>query len=214
MNTACPARRSLCVLAAASLLTAGCAGPPPRADRYVPPPQGAVTVYEVTDSGSFGTAVRRVPIRMGMLDFEGRRLLRYETPAGSTLQNDRVGVVALIDPRGEPAARYDPPMEWPWPLEVGKTATTRHQLTLLPAGRTVPLSVDWRIEAQEDVTVPAGSFRTWRIVFTDSMGQRVTLWSVPEGMGMFARRVIERLPNHPQGAGRQDWVMTQRPTVP
>lgn len=200
-------------LAVAALAT-GCSTAPPRADRYVPPPMGASWVYQVTSSGSFGTlnqAASPVTVRETVLD--GRKLLRFESPSFTTLQTDRVGVVAVLDPAGRPLMRYDPPLGYEWPLEVGKTWTQDITLTV-GAATKVPMKAVWTVEAYEDVTVPAGTFKAWRVVMTDNFGFRQVTWSVPEKLGTYAKRTSERPATHPQGgAGQQVVELVTLPTV-
>ena len=45
------------------------------------------------------------------------------------------------------------------------------------------MKAQWKVEAYEDVTVPAGTFKAWRIVFTDNFGFKQTTWSLPETVG-------------------------------
>ena len=199
---------------AAAALVAGCTTAPPRAERYVPPPMGASWTYQVTSSGSYGTqnqAPSPVTVREAVVD--GRKLLRFESATYTTLQTERVGVVAVLDPAGRPLMRYDPPLGYEWPLEVGKTWTQEITLTV-GAGTRIPMKAVWTVEAYEDVTVPAGTFKAWRIVMTDNFGFRQVTWSVPEKLGTYAKRTSERAATHPQGgAGQQVIELVTMPTV-
>jgi hypothetical protein len=49
--------------------------------------------------------------------------------------------------------------------------------------------------------------------FSVGVNIRATIWSVPETMGMFAKRISERPQGHPQGAGTQVLEMTKVPAV-
>lgn len=60
-------------------------------------------------------------------------------------------------------------------------------------------------------TVPAGSFKAWRVTTTDNLSFRQIRWSVPHQLGMFAKRLSERPAGHPQGAGMRFYEMTQVP---
>jgi hypothetical protein len=199
-------------LGLASLLLAGCASPPPVAQRYVPPPVGATVEYRVTSTGSFGSGTSTVTMKVSEVTYEGRTLRQYETPAGKTLQSPSAGTVAVLSPTGQPLMRYNPPLDFNFPLVVGKTWTADHELTVGAANK-VPMKTSWKVEAYEQVTVPAGTFNSWRLVMTDNFGFRQTNWSVPETMGMFAKRYSERPQGHPQGAGTQLLEMTMVPAV-
>ena len=71
----------------------------------------------------------------------------------------------------------------------------------------------WKVEAYEDVTVPAGTFKAFRLSMADSFGFKQTTWSVPTSMGVFAKRINERPPGHPQGQGTQLYELASVPTV-
>lgn len=200
-------------LAIAAAATAACSTPP-RAERYVPPPAGATWSYQVTSSGSFGSGVSTLTMRMASGQWQGQPVLRYEYAAGATLQTDRVGLLATLDRNGNPLMRYDPPLSFEWPLEVGRSWTQQHLLRIGASGEPVPMTSRWKVEAHEEVTVPAGTFKAWKIVMEDNFGFRQTTWSVPETMGAFARRVNERSATHPMGgAGVQVMEMTAVPAL-
>lgn len=104
-------------------------------------------------------------------------------------------------------------MSFDFPFKVGKTWTQHIVLTV--GGTTkIPMKAQRKVEAYEDVTVPAGTFKAWRVVFTDNIGCRQTTWSLPEKLGVYARRINERSPTHPQGgAGTQVLKLVSVPTV-
>jgi hypothetical protein len=207
-----PATAAWAGLGLAALLLAGCASAPPVAQRYVPPPVGATVEYRMTNTGSFGSGTSTLTMKVSEANWEGRTLKKYESPGGATLQTASAGTVVVLDPAGRPVMRYDPPLDYSFPLVVGKTWTMNHELTV-GAGTKMPMRTSWKVESYEDVTVPAGTFQSWRLVMTDNFGFRQTTWSVPEKMGMFAKRITERAPGHPQGAGTQVLEMTRIPAV-
>lgn len=198
---------------AVAAVTVACSTPP-RAERYVPPPMGSSWSYQVTSSGSFGSGTSTVTMRMASGEWQGQRVLRYEHGAGAILQTDRVGLLAQLDRNGNPLIRYDPPLSFEWPLEVGRSWTQQHMVRVGASGAPVPMTTRWQVQAHEEITVPAGTFMAWKIVMEDNFGFRQTTWSVPETMGAFARRVSERAPSHPQGgAGTQVFEMTAVPAL-
>jgi hypothetical protein len=76
------------------------------------------------------------------------------------------------------------------------------------------MKAQWKVEAYEDVTVPAGTFKAWRVSFTDNFGFKQTTWSLPETVGTYAKRVNERPATHPQGgAGTQVIELLTLPAV-
>jgi hypothetical protein len=195
-------------------LVAGCASAPPKAERYVAPPVGATWKVQVSSSGSYGNS-SKVEQQVSMRDVvvEGKPYHRFDSAGNATLQNDSVGLFMVLGPGDRPLMRYDPPLGYEFPLEVGKTWTQDIALTV--GGTTkVPMKAQWKVEAHEDVTVPAGTFKAWRLSFTDNFGFKQTTWSMPETAGVYAKRVNERPATHPQGgAGTQVIELVTLPAV-
>jgi hypothetical protein len=194
------------------LLLAGCASPPLASEAYIAPKPGSTVEYRMTNTGSFGNGTSLAMMRITEATWKGQPVLRYEGPAGSVLNNDQAGAVAILDPSGRPAVEYEPALGYQWPLTVGKTWESNHVVTTA-TGSQFPMKASWKVEALENVVVPAGSFRAWRVTMTDNLGLRQTSWSVPQKLGMFAKRLSERTASHPQGAGTQLYEMTQIPAV-
>jgi hypothetical protein len=194
----------LAAIAVGAALVAGCASGPPKAERYVAPPVGANWKVQVSSTGSFGTA-NKVEQQVSMRDVvvEGKPYHRFDAGGGATLLNDSVGLFMVLGPGDRPLMRYDPPLGYQFPLEVGKTWTQDIALTVGGTTKT-PMKAQWKVEAYEDVTVPAGTFKAWRVSFTDNFGFKQTTWSMPDTVGTYAKRVNERPATHPQGgAGTQ-----------
>jgi hypothetical protein len=193
---------------------AGCASPPPKAERYVAPLVGSSWKVQVSGTGSYGNASKQeVPVSMRDVVVEGKPYHRFDSGGNATLQNDSVGVFMVLGPGDRPLMRYDPPLGYEFPLEVGKTWTQDIALTV--GGSTkVPMKAQWKVEAYEDVTVPAGTFKAWRVSFTDNFGFKQTTWSMPETAGVYAKRTNERPATHPQGgAGTQVIELVTLPAV-
>ena len=207
-----PTPLALAGLGLASLLLSGCAAAPPVAERYVPPALGSTAEYRMTNTGSYGSTTGTMTIKISEVTYEGRALRKWETSSGATLQSPAAGTVAVLNPAGQPLMRYNPPLDFNFPLVVGKTWTGDHEL-IVGASTKLQMQTSWKVEAYEDITVPAGTFKAWRLVMTDNFGFRATIWSVPETMGMFAKRISERPQGHPQGAGTQVLEMTKVPAV-
>ncbi len=204
----------LAAIAVGAALVAGCASGPPKAERYVAPPVGANWKVQVSSTGSFGTA-NKVEQQVSMRDVvvEGKPYHRFDAGGGATLLNDSVGLFMVLGPGDRPLMRYDPPLGYQFPLEVGKTWTQDIALTVGGTTKT-PMKAQWKVEAYEDVTVPAGTFKAWRVSFTDNFGFKQTTWSLPETVGTYAKRVNERPATHPQGgAGTQVIELLTLPAV-
>ena len=193
---------------------AGCASPPPKAERYVAPPVGASWRVQVSSTGSYGNA-SKVEQQVSMRDVvvEGKPYHRFDAGGGALLMNDSVAVFMVLGPGERPLMRYDPPLGYEFPLEVGKTWTQDIALTVGGTIKT-PMKAQWKVEAYEDVTVPAGTFKAWRVVFTDNFGFKQATWSMSETVGTYAKRINERPATHPQGgAGTQVTELLTLPAV-
>lgn len=195
-----------------SLLANGCTSAPPKSEGYLAPKPGSTVEYRVTNTGSFGNNTSLSMMRISESTWKGQPVLRYESPTGVLLNNGQAGIVALLNPAGEPTIQYEPAFGYQWPLAVGKTWESDHVATT-GAGSKVPIKASWKVEDYGDVTVPAGTFKAWRVTMTDNLGFRQTTWSVPQKMGMFAKRLSERPDGHPQGGGTQLYEMTQVPAI-
>lgn len=60
---------------------------------------------------------------------------------------------------------FTPPPTLSWPFEVGKRGSVRGSFKPLYAAEPYPAELTWVVEAYEDVEVPAGTFKAFRISF-------------------------------------------------
>jgi hypothetical protein len=203
-------RRTFISLAAGltALLAAGCATPPPGA--YVPLPEGTVSVYHRTSTGSYGHADGPVSWSHQRGTWQGRPVLMAVSPqAGTNVTDpDTHQLVAVLNGAGQPVNSFSPPMGPRYPLEVGQAWTATSQLTLHSRNTTVPYEVKYRVEAYEPVTVPAGTFMAYRLRYTDNFGESFTVWTAPAQGIATVKRVLDRPATHPQGAGHLEGVLT------
>lgn len=186
---------------AAAFALGGCASPTPRADRYIPPPMGSTWTYAMSSTGSYGSGDTQLTVRMAEAPWEGRTVLNFQTAAQHQLHDRNLNLLAITSLDGKPQVRYDPPIGWDWPLEVGQVTTRDHVATVVATGQKIQFKATWTVEAYEDVTVPAGTFKAWRLRYADTTGETQVLWSMPETLGVFPKRSLERSPSHRQGAG-------------
>jgi hypothetical protein len=197
-----------------AVLGAGCATPPPDSGNWIHAPTGTVTTYLRRSSGSLGAGEGQVVWKdEAESDWQGRRVLPVASPQAGTVLYDAANddVVALFTPGGTLGASFDPPVPWyRWPLAVGKTWTSAHTMTLPAQQRKVDFTMSFKVEAHEDVTVPAGTFKAYRVVGTSSLGDVETRWVDPALGALTIRRTIERPASHPQGAGRLEGELLSR----
>jgi hypothetical protein len=196
-------RRMLVAALAGAALLAGCSTVPPRIDAYTEVPIGTVTTYWRTSSGSFGTTDGEVVWTLGLVKWNDRTVEEYlSKQAGSQLyEPGSRALVAVLNPAGQLVQSFDPPMGYRLPLEVGQTWRSSHKVTVYPPGNEVPVDMNWKVEAWENVKVPAGTFRTFRVSTTSSLGDSETIWTAPDlGFGIVKRHTV-RSTGHPEGEG-------------
>jgi hypothetical protein len=183
-------------------LLAGCASAP-TAERYMPPPQGATWTLQHTDSGSFGAGVSNVGSRMTTRMLNGRELLAFESTQQTVVAQPNGDWVGFMANDGRMLVSFEPVNGWDWPLQVGNSWTRQAGVRFHAQNRVVPVQSKAVVEAQEQVTVPAGTFWSYRIRTTDSLGTDNLVWFAPE-LGIFAKQSVTRSAQHPQGAGKRE----------
>jgi len=190
-------------------LVAGCASPP-RAERPAPVPVGSVWVNQAQSSGSYGTGTTEIESRAVTLDRDGGKLLGVQTPDGTLMLQPSSGAwLGVIGKDNKLAVSWDPPLAYDWPLEVGKSWTKQHAVKFHAQDRTVPFEARTTVEAHEEVTVPAGTFKTFRVRYTDTVGNVNVDWYSPE-LRIFVKRSMERTAKHPQGPGRREMELKSK----
>lgn len=196
---------------AVAVASAGCATfAPPRADGPVFSPVGSSWTYELRDSGSFGSAKRQVTNKsVGEQTWQGRKYRGLEIAEGTRLSNPVTGEwVAVV--KGDAAiVTYDPPIGYDWPLTVGKTFTRNFRVTNHVRKQTTDVQATFKVEAYEEVTVPAGTFKTFKIVYADSTGFESVNWFNPDGAGWVKIR-SQRTSKHSAGPGTRERDLVSR----
>lgn len=187
-----------------ALLAGGCAGLMPKTEAYKVPPLGSTWTNAQANTGSYGTGTTRSTTTRGERVWQGRQALIFQTQAGSMVADPADGKwIALLAPNESIVATWDPPLGYEYPLFVGKTWVSRHRITNRATGRVADFEANFKVEAFEDVTVPAGTFRAYRIRYTDTMGNEDMQWASPD-LGIFVKTSQKRSASHPQGAGTRE----------
>jgi hypothetical protein len=194
------------------LIVSGCATPPPMAERMVISPMGTVLTYHRKSSGSLGTYDGQVVWTHAPATWQGQPVIAFGAPQAGVALHDPASfaIWAMLSADGKPVMAFDPPIDYAWPLTVGKTWSSQHTVTLHASGAKVPLKRAFKVEAIEDVTVPAGTFKTWKISWKDSTGETETRWISPAQGIATVKRHVERPATHAQGAGVLDAVLLSR----
>lgn len=205
---------SITLLSAAllPLLLPGCATSPPTAATMAASPMGTVSTFHRKSSGSLGPFDDQVVWTQTASTWQGRPVVSVAAPqAGANLHDPATrGLVAVLGRDGAPQMAFDPPIDLQWPLQVGKAWSATHTLTLYPSGRKMPLRIDYRVESWGDVTVPAGTFKAFKLHWTTSLGETEQRWVSPADGIPTVKRHVERSASHPQGAGVLDAALLSR----
>lgn len=195
-----------------TLLLPGCATSPPVAERLVDVQPGTVLVYQRKSSGSYGNFDDKVTWDHRETDWQGQTAMLAISPQAGTLVYERKnkGLAAMLGRDGKPAVSYDPPMAYRWPMKVGDSWSSQHKLTMHASGKVVPLTMSYKVEAYDTVTVPAGSFKSYLVVSTDSNGEVQRIWIAPADSLSVVKRTLDRPATHPQGAGHLEGELISR----
>jgi hypothetical protein len=201
-------QRALAPLSIAALLSA-CAAVPP-GDHYVPPPIGMTYTSQYQDTGSFGNGKSDVPGQVAMRDWNGTPVIAFvqgsQGAQGALLMLPQGEFVALTGPDGKPQISWDPPTVWAFPLVVGKTWKKQYKVKFHAQNREVPFEVTQVVEAYEDIVVPAGTFKAFRVHTSDTLGNDNVQWFAPD-VGMFVKTSMHRTDKNAFGAGTRDTEM-------
>ena len=189
-------------LAILALLGAGCAAFEPSAQAYVAPPLGTTWVTERRDTGSYGSGTTKSPGQRGERAWNGQQMVTFESAAGTILARPDGRWAGILN-KDTPVISWDPAAGWDWPLQVGKSWKQSYRMTLHAAKRTVPYTTMQSVDAYEDVTVPAGTFKAFRVSTVDTLGNENVQWFTPE-LGIFVKQSLKRTVTHSQGAGTRE----------
>jgi hypothetical protein len=190
---------------AAALLSAGCGLMAPRTERYVAPATGTTYTNLRRDTGSYGSSTVQLPGKyLGEQMWRGQYVHAFESPEFTTLATtgDRFAFITQV--KGDtPIFTWNPPAAWELPLEVGKKWTRKFSFTIHAANRTLAVEEAQTVEAYEDVAVPAGTFKAWRVRSTDNFGNENLQWYAPD-LGVFLKQSLRRTAKHAAGPGTRE----------
>ena len=174
---------------------------------------GSWSTMSVTSSGSYGSGSEQVRTTVGRMVWQGKECLTQLTAAGTMVLDPATGErMGFLSPSGQTLWTLVPSVGLRYPVEVGKTwvVDTTLTLTTRQGPRPVPMTSTWKVHAVEDITVPAGTFKTMKIGVTDTANGRV--WN--DGVywvdvaGQFSvKSMLVRPATNPQGAGQREAVL-------
>ena len=185
-----------------AMASGGCAMMAPKAERLVPAPIGSTWTQEQNTSGSYGSGKVQTTVTRGERMWQGQKVIAYQNPQTAILADFEGSWIGVVS--GDKAIMtWDPPLRWDWPLEVGKTWTKNYRVTIHARSQTYPFEITQKVEAYEDVTVPAGTFKAFKISTSDTLGNENMNWFSPE-LGIFVKSINTRTAKHAAGPGRQE----------
>ena len=194
--------RNLVAAFLAGFVCAGCTTTPtsPKVLGPVFIPPGSEWSNVRRDSGSFGSGVSHVAGKaLGTQNWQGRPHLAFETPEGVNVRNPTTGGLAALVKDGKPLTSWDPPISWHYPMWVGETWSTPFRVTNHANNQTTEIRPTFSVEALENVNVPAGTFKAYRVRSTSLTMESLTWYSLD--LGLFVKTRVERYSNHPAGPG-------------
>lgn len=196
-------------LLALALMSVGCATAP-RYERFATPPLGSTYTILRSDTGSFGSGATQITMKIAERMWEGKRMTAYVAPTGVTLATADGAFAAIIGPDDKPILSFDPPIGYDFPLEVDKTWNKSYRVTVHATKQTIPFDTTWKVEAyEESLTVPAGTFKVFKISYSDTLGTETVTWSSPES-AMWIKRVETRTAKHSAGPGWREIQLTRQ----
>jgi len=202
MNTGISLKLQMVSLGLAlAIISAGCAMIAPKGERYVAAPLGSTWTQVKRESGSYGSKNAREQWRRGERMWQGRQVLTFEGP--------QFTILAELDGTWIGFFKGDTPIlsfnkaSWQWPLNVGKTWTRDRTITFHAKKQTIPYQQTYKVEAYEDVTVPAGTFKTFKVRISSTLGQENVVWFEPK-VGIFVKQINTRTAKHRAGPGTQE----------
>ena len=170
---------------------------------------GSVYTFEVTGTGSVD---RRFSVRVKSHDYnyEGKRTIQVESGSGFRLYEYMTKNWVATFRDGRIATSAKPAVErYNWPLKVGKSWSSHYVYTDHRRGRTWTGMVNtYRVIRIEQITVPAGTFKTVRIQMEGAgrSAVRSTHWYSPK-LGINVKVVNERTTRHFRGPARFETVL-------
>ena len=193
----------LCVALVAMLMSSGCAVAP-RADGPVFAPAGSSWTFEQRDTGSFGSGTKQqTATALGERTWQGRRVMATEGQLGTRLSDADKGEWLAVVKGDATILTWEPSLGYDWPLTVGKSFPRDYRMVNHVTKQATDIRSTMTVESFEDVTVPAGTFKAFKVRYTDSTGVDNSSWYCPDAAAWVKSRVT-RSEKWPAGPGTQE----------
>ncbi len=174
------------------------------------PPVGTQWVMRSTDHTT-GVPVEVTWSTLGHGTYRGQPVFQLRAGIDIQLYDPTTRSLMAVVRDNKPRWEY-----WPHfgdsssPLWVGKTWVARFGLWNYELGMRWPdLTISWKVVAYEDVTVPAGTFKAFKLEGSN-LWVRITKWYAPEEK-LIVKSVLERLRNNYLGPGGETSELLEYP---
>lgn len=165
---------------------------------------GSSWTFNYRATGSLGSVTdQRKLVVLPNQTWEGRTVRALEGKNFTTLSDPAAGGWIAQVKGTRPLLSWNPPLNYEWPLTVGKTWTRKHRVTNHATNQTIDYEATWIVESYEDVTVPAGTFKAFKVKYSDNIGNENVSWWSPQIQGS-AKSKFSRTSKHRAGAGTID----------
>ena len=203
---------SLMGLLGSSVVTASESEPPSRsvkADMGFPASGTKWVARFVNQTGSTVTITYTV---LGEGTYGGKPVYRVNGGIDTQVYDKATGNMVAILMMGKEAHAFEPHEgTFSWPLYVGKSWTASYTAHDRQRGMSVgPVKVEHRVAAYEDVVVPAGSWKAFRIESESGNSASSTIWYAPE-ISLIVKRVNETTIGHPLGRTKAVYEIIEYP---
>lgn len=189
---------------AAALLTASCAIAP-RVDGPVIVAAGSSWTFERRDSGSYGNGkVQDTATALGERTWQGRKVRAVEIAQGTRLSDAATAHWLAVVKGDQTLTTWEPSVGYDWPLTVGKQWSRNFRFVNHVTKQQTDIKSTSTVESYEDVTVPAGTFKAFRVRYVDSAGLESVQWYSPDAGG-WVKTQAKRNSSHAAGPGTQDF---------
>jgi len=193
----------------------GCATastPPPtegvKAEAGFPSP-GTKWAYQTVDQA--GATTRVLYTALDEATYEGKSVYRMSDGA-NVLLIDRAtrNWVATVREAKERASASPSDQGFSFPMWVGKSWEAKYSYNDRDRGLSFSdVTYSWKVEAYEEVRVPAGSYKAFRLEGSNPFSSS-TVWYAPE-LRLIVKRVDQRGPNHYLGTGKYTTELLEYP---
>lgn len=179
------------------------------ADQVIPP--SGTVVETMTKSNSGYTPLMFTIIDDGS-EYKGIRVIRYEAGGGVELLNaENRNSVAVVSKYSKPQSEHVPDSgRYNWPLWVGKKWKAKYKFINHKTGKSWSPVIDkYKVVGHEEITVPAGTFKTFLIESNPSRNSAVKrkIWYAYE-VGLQVKYILERTSRHSDGPSTSETVTT------